>query len=74
VRSRFSIPIRDPEGKPFQRLAYDAFRYGMRTLKLLVAYLVVGTLELGDDLRLQRSIGSTSSRVPWETNTGGLPL
>jgi hypothetical protein len=48
-RSRFSIPIRDLEGKPFQCLACDAFRYGMRTLKLLVAYLVAGTLEMGDD-------------------------
>jgi hypothetical protein len=71
-RSRFSIPIRDLEGKPFQCLACDTLGYCMRTLKLPVAYLVSGTLELGDDSAaaavdrkylVERAVGDEDGRL-----------
>ena len=46
----------------------------MLPVELPVEHIEAATLQLGTILRLQRSIGSTPSRTPWETNMRGEPV
>ena len=62
-----------PRCEPGHGLAPDTGRYRVAALELSVPDLVAGALELGMILRLHRLIGSTASRVPWETKMRGEP-
>jgi hypothetical protein len=61
-------------GEPSERLSRDGFRHGVWAVEPPGADVVAIRSSYGTMRWLVTPIGSTPSRVMWETKTGGSPL